>query len=64
MTMTLEVPADAEPLTFAEAYRRKLGDGWRGCSMKRNGKALLFLYTLQRKNILDKLYRTAVKISA
>jgi putative ABC transport system substrate-binding protein len=30
--------------------------------MKRNGKALLFLYTLQRKNILDKLYRTAVKI--
>ncbi len=28
MTMTLEVPDDAEPLTFAEAYRRKLADGW------------------------------------
>jgi len=26
--MTLEVPANAEPLTFAEAYRRKLADGW------------------------------------
>jgi len=26
--MTVEVPADAEPLTFAEAYRRKLAGGW------------------------------------
>jgi cell division protein ZapE len=28
MTMTVEVPADAEPHSFAEAYRRRLADGW------------------------------------